>query len=98
MYLTLETNALNILLSEMNSKTISVFAFLVNSAKLNKGQIPITYREIADEMNLGTTSVGESMRLLIKSGFISKLKSGLYEINSEKVNIVEYNSIFDKSL
>lgn len=93
MYLVLNAESTKGLLSEMNSKTIPIFAFIVKKAIESKNEVKLTYRDIEEALNLGHTSVGISMRLLMKYNFITKIASGHYSVNTEYLNIVNHTKV-----
>ena len=87
MVLTIKHEAFCDIVKKMNSKTIPILAYLIDVARDNQGEIPLTYKNVEETLGIGKTAVGESMRLLIKNNLIIKTASGKYRINPSVINI-----------
>lgn len=91
-YICIKEEKLITLLKKMNGKTVYILQYLISEAKEN-AEIEIRYKTIEEELNIGHTSVGDSMRLLMNLGFISRVSVGRYKINNEVISLITYKKI-----
>lgn len=93
-YLSMELDMTNKLINGMNGRTIIMLDYLIKKARENKNVIHLRYRDIEQDLALGHTTVGYNMRFFQKIGVIEKLDTGLYRVNPEKINILDFSSEF----
>lgn len=91
-YICIKEEKLITLLKKMNGKTVYILQYLISEAKEN-AEIEIRYKTIEEKLNIGHTSVGDSMRLLMNLGFISRVSVGKYKINSEVISLITFKKV-----
>jgi len=62
---------------------VKVFSYILNNINPVSNQVGGTIRELAAILNLDTVTVQNTIQILIKQGFMKRIRSGTYQVNAE---------------
>jgi hypothetical protein len=62
---------------------VKVFSYILNNINPVSNQVGGTIRELATILNLDTVTVQATIQILIKQGFMKRIRSGAYQVNAE---------------